>query len=53
MKQQEKNDIMTKIDWMNNLLFQMSNTFRDRKALILMWELSENLKAENWKALIL
>jgi len=36
MKQQEKNDIMTKIDRTSNLLSQMNNTFQDRKALILM-----------------
>jgi len=33
-------------------LFHMSNDFQDRKSLILMRELSENLRAESWKSLI-
>ncbi len=52
MKQQEKDDIMAKVDRTGNLLSQMGNTFRGRKALILVWELSENLEAGDWKALI-
>ncbi len=31
-------------------LFHMNNDFQDRKSLILMRKLSENLKAENWKS---
>jgi len=59
MKKKEKKEIIQRFLYLMNaeyhsyqeILSQMNNAFQSRKALILMRELSENLKAENWKAL--